>query len=113
MRLPRITLAFIALLGAPAWAEDLEAELTRCRGLEAEKASLMAADVPADMDRGPQWASANLPKERLQQIARFIEVDEQLKFRCQDVFASAALKEEEERARQQAREAVAWVGQMR
>jgi len=118
MRLPCLTLALVALFAAPALAQDagaqppgaqdVDAEAARCRGLETEKAALTAAGIPADMEKGPQWASANLPKERLQKIGRFIEIDEQLKFRCPDVFASAAVKAEEARALQAAKEAQAW-----
>jgi hypothetical protein len=87
---------------------DLEAELTECRAFEAERASLAAAGIPADMAQGPEWASANLSPDRLQQIKRFIHVEEQLKFHCPEVFATAAVKAEEERARQQAHEAKLW-----
>ena len=33
--------------------------------------------------KGPEWAKANLPPDKLEQIRRLIEVDEQLLFRCQ------------------------------
>lgn len=68
----------------------------------------MAAGIAADMEKGPEWASANLPPNRLQQIKHFIHVDEKLKFHCLEVFATAAVKAEEEKARQQAREAQLW-----
>ena len=35
------------------------------------------------MAKGPEWAKANLGPEKLQQVQRLIEVEEQLLFRCQ------------------------------
>ena len=35
------------------------------------------------MAKGPAWAKANLPPDKLQEVRRLIEVDEQLLFRCQ------------------------------
>lgn len=103
-----IILPLIALAASPAWSAELEVELAECRAFEAERASLTAAGAPADMQHGPGWASANLPKDRLARIERFIHVDEQLRFRCPEVLAAAAVKAEEELARQQAREAKLW-----
>lgn len=108
MRILWTILALCALSSAPAWAGDLEAQFAECKAFEAEKASLLTAGIAADMEKGPEWAAANLPAARLEQIKRFIEIDEQLKFRCPDVYASSALKAEEEKARQQAREAQLW-----
>jgi hypothetical protein len=34
------------------------------------------------MERGPEWALANLPPEKIASIRRLIEVEEQLEFRC-------------------------------
>ena len=100
--------AVLALSSAPAWAMSLEESVRECRAFEAEKASLEKTGLAADMEKGPAWASANLPASRLQQIERFIHVEEQLKFRCPEVYASAAVKEEEERVRLQAIEARLW-----
>lgn len=87
---------------AAAAAPDLES----CRKLEAEKAELAAGGVPADMANGPEWAKANLPADRIQKILRYIFVDEQVRFRCAEVFATAAVVKEEMEARRIAREAL-------
>ncbi len=87
---------------AAAGPPDLEA----CRGLEAEKAQLAASGVPVDMTKGPEWAKANLPADRIQKILRYIFVDEQVRFRCVEVFAAAAVLKEEMEARRIAKEAL-------
>lgn len=108
MRTRLIIAAVLALSSSPAWAMSLEESVSRCGAYEAEQATLMQTGIAADMEKGPAWASANLPANRLQQIMRFIHVEEQLKFRCPEVYASAAVKEEEERVRLQAIEARLW-----
>lgn len=64
-----------------AWAAPLDAET--CTRLKGEQAGLEKAGVRNSMDKGPQWAKANLAPERLVDIKRLIEIDEQLLFRCQ------------------------------
>lgn len=108
MRLSRITPVFFVLLSTAAMAGDLEADVAQCHAFETERTTLVASGVDADMAKGPEWARANLPANRMQQIMRYIHVDEQLKFRCPEVFATAAVKAEEERARQEALEAKRW-----
>ncbi len=43
---------------------------------------MLADGTRDDMERGPEWAKANLPPDRLENILRLIEVEEQLEFRC-------------------------------
>ena len=38
--------------------------------------------IKADMERGPEWAKANMPPERLQSARRLLELEDQLEFRC-------------------------------
>ena len=71
--------AFAALL-AGARAAPLDAE--SCAKLLNEHGELEGAGVEADMAKGAEWAKANLGLEKLQRIRRFIEVTEQLVFRC-------------------------------
>ena len=53
-----------------------------CESLKIERDTLSEKGVPADMEHGPVWAKTNLSTERMTEIARFIEIDEQLMFRC-------------------------------
>jgi len=43
---------------------------------------MVAAGVRDDMQRGPEWAKANLTPERLGNIQHLIGIEEQLEFRC-------------------------------
>jgi hypothetical protein len=54
-----------------------------CAKLKTEQSQLEQAGTRGGMGRGPEWAKANLAPEKLQQIRRLIEVDEQILFRCQ------------------------------
>lgn len=83
-----------ALAGGSAGAVPLDSET--CEALKAEHSLLAGAGVKADMQHGPEWAKSNLPAERLQRILRFIEVEQQLLFRC----PSAAERAEEERRKE-------------
>ena len=82
MRFPTAVLltvfALLPLGGAAAERLDKEA----CEALKAEQARLVEAGAKADMERGPEWAKANLAPDRLKRIARLLEVDEGLAFRC-------------------------------
>ncbi len=81
------------LAAAPAVvAAPLDPET--CANLKTEYDGLVAAGARSDMDRGPEWAKANLTPDRLGKIERLIAVGEQLSFRCGDqVTARPALKE--------------------
>ncbi|MEO1206233.1 MAG: hypothetical protein AAFV45_07865 [Pseudomonadota bacterium] len=107
------------LVGAPVQAAgsdiNIEGKLSAdqkrrydtCRAQEAERAELHGTGIVADMDKGPAWAKANLPAQRLSQILRYIHLDEQVKFRCGDVFAEVSVIEAEEAARIEAARVVA------
>jgi hypothetical protein len=53
-----------------------------CAAMSAEYQGLIAAGLKADLEKGPEWGKANLNEERLKLIARLIEVEETLAFRC-------------------------------
>ncbi len=53
-----------------------------CDRAKSEQAGLESAGVTADMARGAEWARANLEPERLKRVARWIELQEQILFRC-------------------------------
>jgi hypothetical protein len=69
------------LLQAP---ESLAAQLDKdsCTKLKNEQAQLERDGARGGLGRGPDWAKANLGPEKMEQIRRLIEVDEQLLFRC-------------------------------
>lgn len=75
--------AALTLVGAgivPATSAQLDAPA--CEQLQARLDTLRGEGAAADMARGPEWARANLPPDRLQRIGALLEVEEQLNFRC-------------------------------
>jgi hypothetical protein len=63
-----------------AWATKLDK--AACTDLSTELTAVMATGVKADMERGPGWAKANMPPERLESVRRLLELEDQLEFRC-------------------------------
>jgi outer membrane biosynthesis protein TonB len=63
-----------------ARAAPLDAET--CTKLMIEQGALEKAGVEQDMAKGVEWAKANLGLEKLGQVRRFIELEEQIVFRC-------------------------------
>jgi hypothetical protein len=76
-----LLLAALLLNGIGAQAGVLDKE--SCAKLEVEQTKLEQAGVRGTIAKGPQWAKANLPLDKLQEVRRLIEVDELLTFRCQ------------------------------
>lgn len=81
MRLAIAAILSACMAGAPA-ALATPLDKGACDTLKIERDMLSEKGVATDMERGPEWAKINLPNERLGEIARFIELDEQLMFRC-------------------------------
>ncbi len=68
------------LVGAPAFSAPLDKEA--CANLSQELQNLKALDVDKLMEKGPEWAISNLSQSDLNLVRRYIDVDEQIKFRC-------------------------------
>ena len=75
-----LTLALLAAGSGGAWATRLDK--TACADLSTELTTLLGSGLKEDMDRGPAWAAANLPPERLVIINRVVELQGQIEFRC-------------------------------
>jgi len=75
-----VAVAVCALAPAVAFATKLDN--AACTALTTERNAITATGVKADMERGPEWAKANMPPERLQSALRLLEVEDQLEFRC-------------------------------
>jgi hypothetical protein len=82
----RRTLEFLAVLGAGmAMASGLSAEpldKEACERLQSEKQTLVVLGVDKEFSKGPEWAKANLAQSELNLLKRYIDLEEQLKFRC-------------------------------
>lgn len=75
-----MAVALLSALTPASSAGRLQREA--CEGLKGEQVKLVSAGAKSDMQRGPEWAKANLTPDRLQRIERLIDVEEQLAFRC-------------------------------
>jgi hypothetical protein len=74
-------LAASVVLAAPGvQAAALDAD--SCAKLKTQQEQMEKAGLKDIVARGPEWAKANLPPEKINDIKRWIEVDEQLLFRC-------------------------------
>ncbi len=78
-----ITLFAAALLLQMPAARTAPLDKDGCAKLKVEQGQLEHAGTRGNMGKGPQWAKTNLEPEKLDQIRRLLEVDEQLLFRCQ------------------------------
>lgn len=87
-----LLLAAVVVACAHARASPLDAD--SCTMLEVEQALLKLAGVERDMAKGPEWAKANLATQSVREIRRFIEVQEQLLFRCRETSPEAGKKTE-------------------
>lgn len=63
-----------------AHATPLDAET--CKAWQVSEQEFEKAGVRQMMAMGPQWAKANLPADKLALVAKLIEIDETLQFRC-------------------------------
>jgi hypothetical protein len=77
-----ITLFAAALLLQMPAARTAPLDKDGCAKLKVEQGQLELAGTRGNMGKGPQWAKTNLEPEKLDQIRRLLEVDEQLLFRC-------------------------------
>ena len=67
-------------LTAQGRADPLPKEACEAVGLE--HAKLTEAGLPELVKKGPDWVKANLGEARMQEVARYIKVHEELLFRC-------------------------------
>jgi hypothetical protein len=70
------------MLAAPFGLAAEPLDKDACGKLQAEKASLIVLGVDKEFSKGADWAKANLPQAELDQLKRYLTIDEQLKFRC-------------------------------
>jgi hypothetical protein len=87
-------LALIA--GLPSGAEAVPLTEAACQRYAAERSILRRLDVEAHLARGPEWARENLTSPQLDLIQRYIKLDEALKFRCPERYATLVIEAPEE-----------------
>lgn len=81
LRAGRVVLA-AGLLMAPTVVRGAALDPDSCAKLKTEQEAMEKAGLKETVGRGPEWAKANLSPEKINEIKRWIEVDEQLLFRC-------------------------------
>jgi hypothetical protein len=74
--------AVLAALAALTQARAAPLDNETCTKLKLEQGDLENAGVEQSMAKGPEWAKANLTPEKIQQVRRFIELEELIVFRC-------------------------------
>jgi hypothetical protein len=77
--------ALLAVAATPAAASQLD-EGT-CKKLQAERQGLAVLGVDKNLEKGADWAKANLKPADISLVKRYLELYEQLKFRCEKVIA--------------------------
>lgn len=75
----------MAVLTGPAAADPLDAE--SCKKLQTERQGLAAQGVEKNLEKGADWAKANLKVADIVLVKRYLDLYEQLKFRCEKVIA--------------------------
>jgi hypothetical protein len=78
----RSLLVAAASVAAASAAGAAKLDKAACSDLSNELTAVKATGVKADMERGPDWAKANMPPERLESARRLMELEDQLEFRC-------------------------------
>jgi hypothetical protein len=83
-RKPARVLTVLLLVPAAALATEPKLDALSCTELRLEHLKSVELGLYADIQRGPEWAKANLTAERLRDLELFIQLDEQVKFGCRD-----------------------------
>jgi hypothetical protein len=89
-------IAALAFCLVPASGRATEAKIDAdiCAALRLEQIKFRQSGILDDMSKGPEWAKANLPPDRLREVEHYLQLNEQVKFGCRD----AKLSPEAEKA---------------
>ncbi len=79
-----IAMAFIASGSALAPAVALAAPLDKeqCANLQSERKKLLTPEMQSALERGPDWVKDHLDPTKIEQVRRFLSIEEMLVFRC-------------------------------
>lgn len=96
MLIPRRAFIFAAIFALPLAAAATQAKIDAdtCSSLRLEQIKFRQSGILDDINKGADWAKANLPADRLRDIEHYMLLDEQVKFGCRD----AKLSPEAQRA---------------
>ena len=76
------TFVGLLIVGLPLNAHATPLDGESCTKLKTTLEDLEKGGARESFSKGPDWAKANLPPDRLQDVRKLIETDEQLLFRC-------------------------------
>jgi hypothetical protein len=79
-----ICLAAIGSLGVPGGVRAELLDKDGCLRLESERQALIVLGIDNYFVKGAEWAKANLTVADLNLVKRYLDVYEQLKFRCKE-----------------------------
>lgn len=68
------------LIVPAARAEPLDKQ--SCANLQNQRKQLFNADMQAALDQGPDWVKKHLTDEAIERVRHFLDVEEQIQFRC-------------------------------
>jgi hypothetical protein len=63
-----------------AVAEPLDKQ--SCASMQLERKKLLTREMQTALDRGPDWVKDHLNDQELEQVRRFLAVEENIEFRC-------------------------------
>ena len=78
------SLALCSILAAPHPVSAEPLDQGGCDRLETERQALIVLGIDKYFEKGSDWAKANLTVADLNLVKRYLNVYEQLKFRCQE-----------------------------
>lgn len=90
--------AFISLAPLSAGATQAKLDADACAALRLEEIKFRQSGIVADMIKGAAWGKANLSPDRLRDIERYLQLDEQVQFGCRDAKITAEAKRASEAA---------------
>ncbi|MGH6831837.1 MAG: hypothetical protein ACRECM_02265 [Methyloceanibacter sp.] len=75
-----LTSSSAVTLASRAIAEPLEKEA--CQSLQVESKKLLTSKMRAALEQGPDWVKNHLNDEDIENVRRFLVVEEMIEFRC-------------------------------
>ena len=95
---PALSAMFLAaaFLGAPAAASANPLDEQACQRLKTERQALTVLGIDKHVEKGAAWAKERLTVVDLNLVKRYLDVFEQIKFRCEKIVAMAEPEEKDE-----------------
>jgi hypothetical protein len=76
-----LVVAAVSLLGA-GWGRAEPLDKQSCSSLQTERKQLLTKDMQSALDQGPDWVKTHLNEVEIDQVRRFLNIEEQIEFRC-------------------------------